>query len=492
MNSRPPPRPGKKPILLNAFTMNAASHVAYGLWRHPEDQHYRHAELDYWQTLGRLLDGSGFDNLFIADALGLLDTYGGNAAASLERGVQSPLTDPLLVASGIAAVTEQLGITITVSTTYEHPWLLARKFTTLDHATNGRIGWNVVTSQLESAARNLGLGTQLDHDLRYERAEEFLEVAYKLWLASWEDGAVVRDKGSPAHPDGLYTDPTRVHAINHEGRFFRVPGPYISEPSPQRVPVLMQAGGSPRGVAFAARHAEVIFVVGAHDDALRRNIARTKALATAEGRAPDAIQFVTSVAVVTGATDEQAQQKLEQYREYFDFQGAVVHYAASTNIDFSSYGPEIPIRQLDTQSGRGLLNLFTPEESGREWTLRDALAPADGLGRSRLFVGSGKTVALALDQWLDDTGLDGINLLHLVSPGSYTDFIEHVIPELRRLGRIRPDTGSGTLRSRLASASHPPTPRVDGAARNNDLPATHHPSHRLATASNRPASLAKD
>ena len=324
----------KAPFLLNAFTMNAASHTAYGLWRHPGDQHYRHAELAYWQEIGQLLDGSGFDNLFIADALSHLDTYGGNAAAALAHGVQTPITDPLLIASGIAAVTDRLGITVTVSTSYEHPWLLARKFTTLDQATGGRIGWNIVTSQLESAARNLGLEGQADHDSRYERADEFLEVAYKLWLSSWEDGAVLRDKGSAAHPDGLYTDPEKVHPINHKGRFFTTPGPFISEPSPARVPVLMQAGGSARGQAFAARHAEVVFVIGADDAALRRNIAKVKLLAAAEGRAPDAVRFVTSIVVVTGASDAEAAAKLAAYQGYFDADGAVVHYSASTNVDF--------------------------------------------------------------------------------------------------------------------------------------------------------------
>ncbi|MFT3688297.1 NtaA/DmoA family FMN-dependent monooxygenase [Paenirhodobacter sp.] len=457
----------RAPFLLNAFTMNAVNHVSYGLWRHPEDQHHRHTDLDYWQEIGRLLDGSGFDNLFIADALGLLDTYGGNAAASLAHGVQSPLTDPLLIASGIAAVTERLGITVTVSTTYEHPWLLARKFTTLDHATEGRIGWNVVTSQLESAARNLGLGTQLDHDTRYERADEFMEVVYKLWLASWEDDAVLRDKGSPAHPDGLFTDPEKVHPIDHSGRFFTVPGPFISEPSPQRVPVLMQAGGSPRGTAFAARHAEAVFVVGADDAALRRNITRLRDLAEAEGRARNAVQAITSIVVVTAQTDAEAEAKLADYQSHFDFDAAVIHYAASTNIDFSAYGPETPIRYLDTQSSQGLLGMFSREETGRDWTLRDALAPASGFGRSRLFVGSGARVARELDAWAAATGLDGFNVLHVISPGSWADFITHVIPELRALGRIRPDAGA-TLRERITSTG--------------PLPAPDHPSHRLARA----------
>lgn len=145
-----------EPIILNGFTMNSVSHVNYGLWQHPEDQTYRYTDLDYWLELARILDEGRFDNLFIADALGLLDVHGGSAEASLRTGTQSPLGDPLLLVSALAAATRDLGFGITVSTSYEKPYLLARKFTTLDHVTRGRIAWNVVTSQLDSAARNLG------------------------------------------------------------------------------------------------------------------------------------------------------------------------------------------------------------------------------------------------------------------------------------------------------------------------------------------------
>lgn len=209
-----------------------------------------------------------------------------------------------------------------------------------------------------------------------------------------------------------------MHPINHKGRFFITPGPFISEPSPARVPVLMQAGGSARGQAFAARHAEVVFVIGADDAALRRNIAKVKLLAAAEGRAPDAVQFVTSIVVVTGASDAEAAAKLAEYQGYFDADGAVVHYSASTNVDFSGQSPETPIRYLETRSSQGLLGMFSREESGRDWTLGDALAPKDGFGRSKLFVGSGETVARALDGWAQATGLDGFNIQHVISPAS--------------------------------------------------------------------------
>ncbi len=160
--------PQARPIFLSAFTMSAVSHLNYGLWRHPDDQSWRYNQLTHWTALARAVEAAGFDTLFIADALGLLDTYAGSADASLRTGTQSPLSDPLLTVSAMAAVTQHLGFGVTVSTTYEHPYLLARKFTTLDHLSNGRIGWNIVTSQLESAARNLGLGQQIEHDERYD------------------------------------------------------------------------------------------------------------------------------------------------------------------------------------------------------------------------------------------------------------------------------------------------------------------------------------
>jgi FMN-dependent oxidoreductase (nitrilotriacetate monooxygenase family) len=174
----------------------------------------------------------------------------------------------MLAVSAMAAVTSHLGFGVTVSSTYEQPYALARKFTTLDHLSKGRVGWNIVTSYLDSAARNLGLARQVPHDERYQAAEEFLEVCYKLWESSWEDGAVVRDRAR-----GVFTDPRKVHPVQHKGRYFSVPGPFLCEPSPQRTPLLFQAGSSPSGLAFAARHAEAVFFSESRPDVLAPKVA---------------------------------------------------------------------------------------------------------------------------------------------------------------------------------------------------------------------------
>ncbi|WP_036435572.1 NtaA/DmoA family FMN-dependent monooxygenase [Mycobacterium sp. URHB0044] len=437
-----------KPIILNGFSMNSVSHVNYGLWRHPRDQTHRYTTIDYWVELATILDRGRFDTFFLADALGLLDTYGGTAAASLRTGTQSPVDDPLLLVAALAAATTDLGFGVTVSTTYEHPYLLARKFSTLDHLTGGRVAWNVVTSQLDSAARNLGLDRQIPHDERYDRADEFLDVVFKLWEASWEDDAVVRDPAT-----GIYTDPSKVHAIAHHGRYFHVPDAHLSEPGPQRTPLLLQAGGSPRGQRFAAAHAEVVFVAGADADGIRRNVAAIRALAAEQGRDPQSLDFVSAAAVVVDDTERGAVAKLADYQSYFSVEGALSHYSASTGVDFSAEDLDSVIGHHDTESNRSLLSMFAAAD--KAWTLRDALAPATGLGRSRTFVGTPSAVADDIEAWLVATDTQGINLIGVVNPDSYRDFADLVVPELDRRGRVRSrPTGAATLRNRLHGRDH--------------------------------------
>jgi FMN-dependent oxidoreductase (nitrilotriacetate monooxygenase family) len=439
----------KRPLILNAFAMNVVGHISAGLWRHPDDQAYRYTSLDYWTGLARLLDEGGFDALFIADALGQLDVYRGTADASLRTAAQSPLNDPLLLVSAMAAATQHLGFGVTVSTTYEQPYLLARKFTTLDHATKGRIAWNIVTSVLESAARNLGLERQIDHDERYDRAQEFLEITYKLWEGSWADDAVQRD-----HDRRIYTDPAKVRPINHRGRYFNVPGAHLSEPSPQRTPVLFQAGTSPRGRSFAAANAEVVFLGGTTPAAIRSKVAAIRAEAAALGRAPDAIKFITAVTVVTAATEAEARAKYEDYLSYTDVDAALALFSAWTGVDWSQYDLDHPIEYIETNAGRSALTALTGVDAERRWTLR---AVADYIGIGGLhpsFVGDGRTVAAALDRYAEDAGVDGFNLAYVVSPGSFEDFIRFVIPELNNLGRIRPRAAQPmTLRERLHGQS---------------------------------------
>lgn len=243
-----------KQIHFNGFVQNSPSPHSSGLWKHEKDQGANHNQLGYWTDIAQTLERGKFDSIFIADVLGTYSVYNGSSDAAIRHAVQLPAHDPIPIISAMAAVTKHIGFAPTISTTYAKPYSLARQLSTLDHLTNGRLGWNVVTSYLESEAINLGLKERLPKDLRYNRADEFLQVVYKLWEDSWEDGSVVNDKESD-----IYADANKVHKINHEGEFFSVPGPHLVEPSPQRTPVLFQAGASEKGKTFAAKHAEAVF-----------------------------------------------------------------------------------------------------------------------------------------------------------------------------------------------------------------------------------------
>ena len=246
-----------RPIRFNAFQMNTVGHQSPGLWTHPRDRSSHYNEPEHWVELAQLLERGLFDGVFLADVLGVYDVYKGSADAALRHAVQAPVNDPLAVVPLMAQATTHLGFGVTCALTYEHPYPFARRMSTLDHLTQGRIGWNIVTGYLDSAARNLGLPRQLAHDERYDVADDYLDVVYKLWELSWEDGAVLRDKAR-----GVFTDPRKVHPIRHVGPHYQVPGIHLCEPSPQRTPVLYQAGASSRGKAFAARHAECVFISG--------------------------------------------------------------------------------------------------------------------------------------------------------------------------------------------------------------------------------------
>lgn len=435
------------PFILSAFTMSTVSHGNYGLWRHPDDRTSEYTDVRYWVELARTLDAGGFDMLFIADAVGQLDVYGGDAAAALSHAVQTPVTDPLLVVSAMAAATTHLGFGVTVSTTYEAPYLLARKFSTLDHLTGGRIGWNVVTSLLDSAARNiLGRDRQIPHDERYAIAQEFLEVTYKLWEGSWEPDAVVRDRRR-----GVYTEPSRVHGIGHEGTYFSVPGAHLVEPSPQRTPVILQAGTSPAGREFAARNAEVVFASDPRPEVLRANVEDVRRRAVAHGRDPGAIKFITSVEIVTDTTDSAARAKAAELTEHHDLEGGLVLLSALSGVDWSRYGVDEPIRAFDTDASRSVLAAVQDPDERRHITLRDYVGGLGGFG-GRLFVGSGRTVADDLEAYAENTGVDGFNVVYHLTPGSFQDVAEHLVPELRRRGRLREVGDPTTLRQRLFPA----------------------------------------
>ncbi|MFJ3899831.1 LLM class flavin-dependent oxidoreductase [Streptomyces sp. NPDC090083] len=436
-------------IRLNGLRQSTVGHTAMGLWRHPDSQAHRYRELAHWIETARLLERGRFDALFIADALGPLDVYRSSVDAALRDGINTPAGDPLLLVSALAAATTHLGFAITVSSTYEMPYAFARKMTTLDHLTEGRIGWNIVTSALDSAARNLGLRQQIPHDERYAVAEEFMDVVYQLWEGSWEDGAVVRDAAS-----GVFADPAKVHPVRHEGTYFTVPDIALSEPSVQRTPALYQAGTSPIGRRFAGRHAEGVFL-SAYSPALARTLVdAVRAEAAEAGRDPRGLRFFAIATVIVANTDTEAHSKYEEYRSYTSLEGSLARYSALLGIDLSSLSPDVPLEYADTEGIRGLLEVFTRLDPERTWTPREIAEFVGVGGGGPVFVGSPGTVADALEHWMEEADLDGFNIADPVPPVTLRDFVDLVVPELQRRGRVWTEYEGTTLREHIHGAGH--------------------------------------
>lgn len=354
-------------IRLNAFEMNCVGHQSPGLWAHPRDRSSQYKDLEYWTDLARLLERGRFDGLFIADVLGIYDVLDGNGDAAIRQAAQVPVNDPLALITPMAAVTRHLGFGLTASLSFEHPYPFARRLSTLDHLTKGRIGWNVVTSYLESGARNLGQQAQLDHDRRYDYADEYLQVLYKLFEGSWEDGAVLRDRRRR-----IFSDPGKIHEIRHVGEHFQVPGIHLCEPSPQRTPVLYQAGASSRGKRFAAEHAECVFVAAPSKTVLKQAVADIRQRVAEAGRDPRKVLVFNLQTVVLGETDAKARAKFDEYRAFVSYEGALALISGWTGIDFGQYRPDQVLRHIHTNAIQSAVEAFSSADPTRTWTVRRA------------------------------------------------------------------------------------------------------------------------
>ncbi len=429
-----------KKILLNAFNMNCIGHINHGLWTHPRDTSTQYTTLEYWTELAKTLERGLFDGLFIADIVGVYDVYQHSVDVPLREAIQLPVNDPLLLVSAMAAVTRNLGFGLTANLTYEPPYLFARRMSTLDHLSRGRVGWNIVTGYLDSAAKAMGLSEQAEHDRRYDQADEYLQVLYKLWEGSWEDDAVVNDPACR-----VYAEPSKVHKVEHQGEFYQVNGYHLCEPSPQRTPVLFQAGASDRGLLFAGRHAECVFISGQTRAATRAQVDKVRASAAAAGRRPEDIKVFMGLTVIVAATEEAARAKHTEYLQYASAEAGVAHFASSTGIDFAQYDLDEPIQYVKSNA----IQSATKNLQNNNWTRRRLLDQHALGGRYITLVGSPEQVADELIGWLDDTGLDGFNLARTVTPESYVDFIDLVVPELQRRGRYKTAYGDGTLREKL-------------------------------------------
>jgi len=430
----------KKKILLNAFNMNCIGHINHGLWTHPRDNSTQYNTLEYWTELARLLERGLFDGLFIADIVGVYDVYQNSVDVTLTESIQLPVNDPLLLVSAMAAVTKNLGFGLTANLTYEAPYLFARRMSTLDHLSRGRVGWNIVTGYLDSAARAMGLSEQVEHDRRYDQADEYLQVLYKLWEGSWEDDAVIHDRQRR-----IYAQPGKVHKVEHRGEFYQVEGYHLCEPSIQRTPVLFQAGSSERGLQFAGQHAECVFISGQNKTSTREQVDKVRASALAAGRNADDIKVFMGLNVIVGKTEAEARAKHAEYREFASAEAGVAHFSASTGIDFSQYALDEPIQHVKSNAIQSATNNL----KNNDWTRQKLLDQHALGGRYITLIGSVEQVADELESWIAETGLDGFNLTRIVTPESYVDFIDLVIPELQRRGSYKTAYDNGSLREKL-------------------------------------------
>lgn len=433
----------KKQIRLNALDMMCMG-CTPGIWQHPRDESSGYNTLGYWTHLAQVLERGLFDAIFIADIYGVYDVFGGGPEAAYRHAVEFPVCDPMMTAPAMAMVTKNLGFGITGTITYEPPYSLARRISTLDHLTGGRFAWNIVTGYLASAARAFGLKDQLSHDQRYEFGEEYMDVLYKLWEQSWEPDAVLRDKKS-----GVFADPAKIHRISHKGRWLEMEGCHLCEPSPQRVPVLFQAGASTRGREFAAKHAECIFIAGLTRAATAATVTDLRRRAAAHGRDPESLVIYNALSTVTAPTNAEAHEKFADYQRHTDLERCLTLFSGYTGYDFSGVDLDTRLDYFESNAIQTFVEGFTKADPNKVWTLREVAQFLGIGGFAPIEIGSPETIADAMESWIDETGIDGFNLIHSVAPGDYTDIVDLVVPELQRRRRYRTAYPAGTFREKI-------------------------------------------
>lgn len=427
------------PLHFNAFAMNTNSHIHHGQWRRTDAGQTEFSDINTWTNLAKLLEAAKFDAMFFADVVGHYGDADADYSVYVEEGLQIPSNDPTVLLGALAMVTEHIGLATTSNTFQAHPFQFARQLSTLDHISGGRIAWNIVTGTQDNGSRNFGLPQLTDHTERYRWADEYVDVTYKLWEGSWDEGAVLKDRANLR-----YSDPSKVHKIHHRGPLYSVEGPHLPSPSPQRTPVLFQAGSSSSGRDFAARNAEAVFLVEPSMEAARAQITDTRARAVKAGRAPEDIKFFQGLSFIIGDTESAAQQKLNEVEEYASDTGYLAH-AALVDPDGRVYPPETPVSQIQTNTRKGFVESIRQAVKDREPVAGDF---AYRSRRNNVLVGTPEQIADQLAQW-QAAGVDGINVINWVLPGSFQEFADYVMPVLRARNLAQQDYTPGTLRKKL-------------------------------------------
>ncbi|KAL1649736.1 hypothetical protein SLS61_006392 [Didymella pomorum] len=437
----------KKKLLLNAFDMFTPSHLAFGQWANPRDRSKdKRRDLSYWTDLAKILEKGSFVGYFLADTFGPYDVFKGGTEPTFRTGAQWPMADPVIPISAMASVTKHLNFAVTTSTSYEQPYVVAKRFATLDHLTGGRFGWNIVTSWKPAASRAVGL-PYVEHDKRYDNADE-------LWEGSWADDALVEDSDKQ-----IYTDPSRIRTIKHEGRW-TVDAPFIVDPSPQRTPVLFQAGTSAAGMKFGSTHAEAIFVAGLSPHVVAPRVKAIRDQAAAAGRDPQSIKIFAMVTPIIGKDEEDAERKHKEALRYASEEGGLAQWCASSGVDVSKFEPDhlltekdLPRDQWQRLAQSIVYNLQYTGSDIPPLTVRNLGKLVAIGGSGAMPKGSPSQVADIFEQWVNIADVDGFNIAYVVSPGSFEDVSELLAPELRKRGLlddpIQPNAPVLTYRERI-------------------------------------------
>ena len=428
-------------LKLGAFLPAAGHHVA--AWRHPSAQADAGINLDHYIRLAKTAEAAKLDAIFLADGLSA-NFFKGAEGRSAYGGTFEPVT----LFSALSAVTQHIGFIATASTTYEDPYLLARKFASLDHISKGRAAWNIVTTGSPHAAGNFGLEAHPEHAQRYERANEFYDVVTSLW-DSWDDDAFSRDKAS-----GVFYDPTKSHRLDHAGKFLKVRGPLNVPRPPQGYPVIVQAGSSEDGKEFAGRTAEVIFTAQqtlAHAQAFYRDV---KGRLPKYGRRPEQLKIMPGIFPVLGRTESEAKAKYQELQDLILPEvGLALLSGLSGDFDLSVYpvdGPLPPLPETNNQKSRQALMYDIARR--KNFTIRDLYLWVAGARGHWELVGTPSQIADELESWFVNEGADGFNLMPPVLPTGLDDIVNLLLPELRRRGLFRNEYEGSTLREHLGLA----------------------------------------
>lgn len=414
-------------------------------WRHP-DSRTDSMSADYYQEIARILEAGKFHMAFFDDRLAMPDRYGNDHAHTVEYGIRCVKMDPLIVLTTMGLVTEKLGLGATCSTTYYEPFDVARRFATLDLMSGGRAGWNVVTSLNDGEALNMGRDSHPEHDSRYDKADEFMEVVLGHW-DTWEDGALIMDKTS-----GRFADPSKVKRLDHKGPAFKSRGPFTVPRSDQGHPVIIQAGASGRGQRFAGRWGEVIFTAARNLTGAREGYASVRNEAAKAGRDPEQMFLCNLTTPVCAATKAEAEDKMALINKLPLEIDALSLLAEALNYDFASKDLDAPLTTDELKSMQGILGIRDGvlKNSGKSNPSARDFVTFSGRGQVHdAMVGGPKEIADKLEEMFVERGCDGFVIAATYVPGSYADFVQHIVPELQRRGLFQKEYRGKTLRENL-------------------------------------------